>query len=118
MNAAPVHEEPEVTLDAWAIVRHPEGDIHFAGLREVRDDLGIRELGRISSPIESFDAATMTGTTYSGRVYHLAPDARNDIIGFVITSIFWDRPAAKRADCLSPDELELALSEPSSGLRH
>jgi hypothetical protein len=118
MNAAPVHEEPEVTLDAWAIVRHPDGVIFFAGLREVHDDLGIRDRGRLSTPIESFDAATMTGKTYSGRVYHLAPDARNDVAGVVIAALFWGRAAALAADCLSPDELELALSEPSSGLRH
>ena len=63
----PVSEEPSITLTSWAIIEtvEPEPSRHLVGY----NDAG-RE-GRVSSPIVTFDAATMRGVTHTGRVYQL-----------------------------------------------
>lgn len=64
-RAAPVTEEPEVTLDPWTIFELPNGDRHFAGY-----NVGLQE-GRISTKIVSFNPKLMRGVTKSGRIYQL-----------------------------------------------
>ena len=62
---------PHFTLNAWSVYEVPmDGEDqpwtrHFTGFS--------REgcVGRVSSPVESFDPATQCGVTRSGRVYQL-----------------------------------------------
>ncbi len=63
----PVAIEPSITLTSWKIIETVEDkpSRHFVGY----SDAG-RE-GRVSSPIVTFDAATMRGITHTGRVYEL-----------------------------------------------
>lgn len=69
-RAAPVDQEPEITLCDWMIVEAEfvgeESSLHFVGARSI--DGGS---GRVSSPIVEFDFKTMQGKTRSGRVYKL-----------------------------------------------
>jgi hypothetical protein len=64
----PVSQEPSITLTSWMIIEtvEPEPSRHFVGY----NDAG-RE-GRVSSPIVTFDPATMRGITHTGRVYELS----------------------------------------------
>lgn len=69
-NIEPVSEVPEVTLEAWKVFEVPlDGNgwtRHFVGYaRELRQ-------GQVCSPVVSFDPATRSGITRSGRVYRLA----------------------------------------------
>ena len=64
-RVAPVLDQPDVVLTDWAIMELPDGDRHFAGYEEQAWQ------GRASSKIVEFDEQHMTGTTASGRVYHL-----------------------------------------------
>ena len=63
----PVDQEPSITLTDWMIIEtvEPEPSRHFVGY-----NFAGRE-GRVSSPIVTFDAATMRGVTHTGRVYQL-----------------------------------------------
>ena len=63
----PVSEEPSITLTNWAIIEtvEPEPSRHFVGYH------GAGREGRVSSPIVTFDAATLRGVTQTGRVYEL-----------------------------------------------
>lgn len=60
--------EPVIRLDFWQICKSSEGTFHFAGYH-----FGV---GRCSSKIVSFDKSALTGTTRSGRKYHLVRDGR------------------------------------------
>lgn len=66
--------EPVIELDFWQICKSSRGTFHFAGYHN--------GAGRCSSKIVNFDKSTLTGTTRSGRKYHLVPDGR----GFNIDS--------------------------------
>ena len=66
-SAPAVGLQPEVRLVGWQIFRLPSGDHHFCGLHADRS----KGFGRVSTAIVSFDAATRTGTTASGRRYVL-----------------------------------------------
>ncbi|BCQ28240.1 hypothetical protein NK8_64290 (plasmid) [Caballeronia sp. NK8] len=62
----PVPEEPRIRLIKWRIFEIlPQRTRHFVGLNA--ND----RTGRVSSPIESFDAKALQGTTQSGRFYML-----------------------------------------------
>ncbi|WP_431274650.1 hypothetical protein ACQ858_22070 [Variovorax ureilyticus] len=69
-SIGPVVEEPEVELVDWRVygLRGVYGDSvsrHFAGTCAAEGS------GRVSSGIQTFDAARHRGTTRSGRVYEL-----------------------------------------------
>lgn len=64
-KVAPVEDQPDVLLVDWAIMELPDGDRHFAGYEPAYQQ------GRASSKIVTFDKATMSGVTASGRVYSL-----------------------------------------------
>ena len=66
-SAPSVDHQPEVRLVGWQIFRLPGGDHHFCGLHVDRS----KGFGRVSTAIVSFDTATRTGTTASGRRYVL-----------------------------------------------
>ncbi|KVR83782.1 hypothetical protein WK27_20420 [Burkholderia vietnamiensis] len=61
----PASELPRIPLSQWHIFELPDGSRHFVGV-----DMFDRS-GRVSSPIVAFDAATMQGTTHTGRIYEL-----------------------------------------------
>jgi len=61
----PTSELPRIPLSQWRIFELPDGSRHFVGV-----DMFDRS-GRVSSPIVAFDAATMQGTTHTGRTYEL-----------------------------------------------
>lgn len=109
MKARSVHEEPEVTLEVWAIVIGPEGRAHFAGGHK-----GTRL--RLSTPIETFNLETMTGTTASGRTYRLSGD-RGDGFGLAATAIFRGALALRASSVISPEELALMLAPPVNGMK-
>jgi len=102
MKARPVYEEPEITLEVWAIVIGPEGRAHFAGSHK-----GTRL--RLSTAIEEFDLEAMTGKTSSGRTYRLAGD-RGDGLGLAATAIFRGALALQASSVISPEELALMLA--------
>jgi hypothetical protein len=112
MNADPVFAEPEVTLERWAIVQHPEGTLHVAGLR---DGEGRLSRMRMSTPIVAFDREAMTAETRSGRIYHLAADGMTAGVGIALARTFF--PGEDVTE-LTPEDVELALKETSSPLRH
>ena len=69
-KCAPVSERPEIVLANWLVFEvklpgHKARTRHFVGQNIIDDE------GRASSAIETFDAATKSGTTESGRVYQL-----------------------------------------------
>jgi hypothetical protein len=115
MTVDPMYEEPEIALERWAIVQHPEGTLHIAGLR---DGDGRLSRMRMSTAIQSFDRSTLTAETSSGRVYHLASDGYDRRVGVYLTGYFFGAAVPPDAVILDAAGLELALSEPSSGLRH
>lgn len=57
-------EEPTVTLTHWRILETADGQRQLAGADS-------RETGRVSSAVVSFDRNTLSGSTNSGRTYHL-----------------------------------------------
>lgn len=61
----PVSELSVIPLSRWRIFELSDGTRHFVGT-----DMFDRS-GRVSSPIVAFDAATMRGTTQTGRIYEL-----------------------------------------------
>ncbi len=63
----PVDIEPSITLTHWQIIETVEGkpSRHFVGYN------GAGREGRVSSPIVTFDPATLRGITHTGRVYQL-----------------------------------------------
>lgn len=61
----PVTVEPVVEMSPWLVLEvRPSGERHLCGWSG-------RE-GRVSSPLQAFDADTRTATTRSGRLYRLA----------------------------------------------
>jgi hypothetical protein len=62
---APVIDSPTLVLIIYRILETDKGDRHFVGY-----NLSDRE-GRVSTPIDNFDLATLTGRTRSGRTYQL-----------------------------------------------
>lgn len=87
----------------------PTGIVHFAGAHK-----GTRL--RLSTAIETFDLAAMTGTTRSGRTYSLQ-GVRNDALGILAVALFLGQGAARECGMIAPEELELALASPVNGLR-
>ncbi|SMG36901.1 hypothetical protein SAMN06265784_103431 [Paraburkholderia susongensis] len=61
----PASELSRIPLSQWRIFELPDGSRHFVGV-----DMFDRS-GRVSSPIATFDAASMRGTTQTGRIYEL-----------------------------------------------
>lgn len=61
----PVRNQPALTLRNWEVIELPDKTRHFIGYC-----IENRE-GRVSSEIESFDIATLTGITSTGRIYKL-----------------------------------------------
>lgn len=61
----PTSELPRIPLSQWRVFELADGSRHFVGV-----DMFDRS-GRVSSPIVTFDAATMQGTTQTGRIYEL-----------------------------------------------
>jgi hypothetical protein len=115
MTADPLFMEPEVALEKWAIVRHPDGSLHIAGLRDGGERLSRL---RMSTPIVSFDRDALTAETSSGRVYRLAENGHSPMLGLILARAFFDPLSAAETVEVSPEDVELALTEPSSGLRH
>ena len=63
---APVSQQPELTLDAWAVRQLADGDRHFVGWCQENLE------GRVSSAVEEFDPSTRRGRTKTGRVYEFS----------------------------------------------
>lgn len=106
MTAAPVDEEPEVTLVRWGIVMAPDGEMHLAGLRADRE-----AKGRTSTPLRWLDCSAMEAGTMSGRRYRLhgLPD---DGIAFQVIVISWGLPTALATCPVTAEEARLRLEEP------
>lgn len=115
MTADRLYEEPELTLERWAIVCHPEGTYHIAGLRDGEARLSRM---RMSTAIRSFDHQSLTAETSSGRLYHLAENGYDRRVGIFLAGYFFGAKVLPDIVILDAEGLELALSEPSSGLRH
>jgi hypothetical protein len=65
-NVLPISVEPAIDLLQWRVmVIVPDGTFHFVGQNAATDR------GRVSSPIQEFDASTGQGRTRSGRIYRL-----------------------------------------------
>jgi hypothetical protein len=64
-RAAPVIEQPELTLAGWRVMQTEVGDCHLVG---IRPETGT---GRVSSPIVELDTKSLVGVTSTGRVYRL-----------------------------------------------
>lgn len=62
---APVPQSPSLDLCSWRILETDKNELHFVGYNLTDHE------GRVSTPIEQFDVATLTGRTRSGRVYRL-----------------------------------------------
>lgn len=60
-----VTELPKIPLSRWRILETEDGSRHFVGV-DMFDSSG-----RVSSPIATFDPATLLGTTQTGRIYEL-----------------------------------------------
>lgn len=60
-----VAAQPKVGLTSWRVLETDYGTRHFIG-HSVEDNIG-----RVSTPISSFDRAKRTGRTLSGREYKL-----------------------------------------------
>ena len=109
MSARPVYEEPNVNMQVWGIVLSSGGTAHIGGMHQ-----GTRL--RLSTAIESFDLGSMTATTRSGRAYHL-DGIRNDSLALTAMALFAGSREARDTSVLSPEELELMLTEPANGWR-
>lgn len=109
MKARPVHEEPVIVMQAWAIVLSPSGTAHVGGMHE-----GTRL--RLSTAVESFDLSSMTARTRSGRTYFL-DGVRNDNLGLAAVAVFRGPLEAEGSRLASPEELELMLAPPANGWR-
>lgn len=64
-RAAPVEEQPTLTLVDWRIVETECGERHFVGYALETAS------GRVSSAIQRYDLAARRGMTHSGRIYQL-----------------------------------------------
>ncbi|WP_198419757.1 hypothetical protein [Geomonas edaphica] len=64
-KAPPVSEQPCIYLIRWSIMETEKGTCHFVGYNSGNSE------GRVSTPIETFDLATVRGVTQSGRIYKL-----------------------------------------------
>lgn len=82
----PPDEVPEITLLRWRVYRVPTRDggrtDHFVGY-----DTSCME-GRASSPIMTFNAETMMGSTRSGRIYVLSGPPGNDLDAEYVWSLW------------------------------
>ncbi|MFL9885142.1 hypothetical protein PQR66_19020 [Paraburkholderia agricolaris] len=61
----PASEVPKIPLSRWRIFETEDGTRHFVGV-DMFDSSA-----RVSSPIETFDPATLQGKTQTGRIYEL-----------------------------------------------
>lgn len=61
----PITQQASLTLKDWSVIEPPDGERHFVGYCVENCE------GRVSSPIKSFDPATLRGSTATGRVYQL-----------------------------------------------
>lgn len=61
-----------VVLERWTIREADNGNRHFVGHDRVEGD------GRVSTPIQTFDPVTRTGSTASGSTYQLVGRAGRD----------------------------------------
>ena len=65
-KAAPVGEQPSLTLVCWQVMQLPSGDRHFIGY-------GLQnEKGRAGAAGATFDVESLRGVTASGPVYELS----------------------------------------------
>jgi len=72
-RAPSVEDEPTVTLVEWRVIRTDRGTLHVVGR------LAGALYCRMSSPIKSFDARQLQGTTTSGRAYRLSGPAGENL---------------------------------------
>lgn len=72
----PIDQQPSLTLSDWQVIELHDGERHFVGYCVENCE------GRVSSPIKSFDPATLRGSTATGRVYQLkgAPGLSSDAL--------------------------------------
>ncbi|WP_406867722.1 hypothetical protein [Paraburkholderia fungorum] len=61
----PASEVPKIPLSRWRIFETEDGTRHFVGV-DMFDSSA-----RVSSPIVTFDPATLQGKTQTGRIYEL-----------------------------------------------
>ncbi|MCX4156294.1 MULTISPECIES: hypothetical protein [Paraburkholderia] len=61
----PASEVPKIPLSRWRIFETEDGTRHFVGV-DMFDSSA-----RVSSPIVTFDPATLKGKTQTGRIYEL-----------------------------------------------
>ncbi|MCI0147527.1 hypothetical protein KNO81_16695 [Paraburkholderia sediminicola] len=61
----PASEVPKIPLSRWRIFETEDGSRHFVGV-DMFDSSA-----RVSSPIVTFDPATLQGKTQTGRIYEL-----------------------------------------------
>lgn len=102
-DAAPVNQEPLATLTHWGIARL-DGNLHLVGRNALTGS------GRRTTPLQQFDAATMTGTTESGRRYTLLgePGPTELIRTIMLASL---GPSALSCEAVAPDEAERELAD-------
>jgi len=84
--SAPIEEQPIIWLERWRVIEADSRSRHFVGFCIANQD------GRVSTPIKSFDEATKSGVTASGRRYILVgPSGFDDDAEYVWKrySTFW-----------------------------
>lgn len=67
----PVSELPHVTLELWAVFEVDDTSRHESVTRHFVGYVSEAQHGQVSSAIQVFDAASMSGITLSGRRYTL-----------------------------------------------
>lgn len=96
-RVAAVEERPHVSLSDWSVFETERGEHHFVG-RCVDS-----ETGRVSSAIASFDMGARTGTTRSGRLYHLVGDPGSDPDGMHTWEVWKHINAVTSEKNVTPD---------------
>ena len=108
MTARSVPEEPEVSVEGWAIVIDIFGDPRIVGR-----PAGTTR-GRISSAVEAFDLHNMTATTASGRKYRLI--GRGDWQNAALILVAMQRRREDFQGWISAEALALALAPTPGGM--
>lgn len=71
-NIQPIEDRPEVTLSEWAVFEVPLNGVDEPWTRHLAGWSCKDGHGQVCSPVESFDPATASFVTRSGRVYQLS----------------------------------------------
>lgn len=108
-TAKSVDEEPHVTLTEWMIIHaNDTGCLHFIGRKPDGK-------GRITTAIQEFDIATMSGRTESGRHYKLeGKQAEDHTPAAVVIAGTWGPQMLTRVTAIDVDDIPIMM--PARGM--